>query len=276
MSPKLCSDPLPGQCAARVAEQGQVARADRPAGPGEQREQRGVGGDVLHQLQRRYDVGDLGQPEQALETDDLDRDVAIGERVEDQRRRARCRGSGPRSPSTALLRRAARAPARPATPAPRRRSRGRPPAPRRPPHRPSAGAGRARGRRRGRGQAVGDVEDAGVGATVDRQRSTTEPPRRRAGKTSAEVDDVGHRGAAPAVDRLVGVTDRHHRVAATERAGTSRVAWATEVSWYSSSSTTLNCSRSIRRRPGSPRRAGRRARSGRRSPSAPGRRFSAR
>ena len=32
-----------------------------------------------------------------------------------------------------------------------------------------------------------------------------------------EVEDVGHRRAAPAVDRLVGVADRHHRVAGPEQ-----------------------------------------------------------
>ena len=37
------------------------------------------------------------------------------------------------------------------------------------------------------------------------------------GKVSAEVEDVGDRRAAPAVDRLVGVADRGHRVAAPGR-----------------------------------------------------------
>ena len=67
---------LPASSRARRPEQREVARADRPARPGEQGEQRGVGGDVLDQGQRRDHLGDLGQPQQALEADDLDRDLA--------------------------------------------------------------------------------------------------------------------------------------------------------------------------------------------------------
>ncbi len=73
-----------GQLAGPPAEQREVARTDRPARPGQQGEQRGVGGDVLDQGQRGHDLGDLGQPQQALEADDLDRDLPVGERVEDR------------------------------------------------------------------------------------------------------------------------------------------------------------------------------------------------
>ena len=72
-SPTLCAaspDAAPaaaGQLAARPAEQSQVALPDRPARTGEQRQQLGVGGQVVQQRQRRDDLGDLGQPEQALE-----------------------------------------------------------------------------------------------------------------------------------------------------------------------------------------------------------------
>jgi len=67
-------------------QQSQVARADRPARTGQQGEHRGVGRDVVHQGQRRDDLGHLGQPQQPGEPDDLDRDPGVGQRVEDLRR----------------------------------------------------------------------------------------------------------------------------------------------------------------------------------------------
>ena len=73
----------PGEVTGAPAEQGEVARTDRPARAGQQREQRGVGGDVLDQGEGGDDLGDLGQPEQTLETDDLDGDLAVAQRVED-------------------------------------------------------------------------------------------------------------------------------------------------------------------------------------------------
>ncbi len=73
-----------GELAGPPTQQREVARADRPPRPGEQRQQRGVGGDVLDQGERRDHLGDLGQPEQALEADDLDRDLAVAQRVEDR------------------------------------------------------------------------------------------------------------------------------------------------------------------------------------------------
>ena len=72
-----------GQGRRPAAEQPEVARADRPARTGQQGEQRGVGGDVVEQVQRRHHLGDLGQPDQPGEADDLHGHVARGERVED-------------------------------------------------------------------------------------------------------------------------------------------------------------------------------------------------
>ena len=73
----------PAISAARSAEQPQVAGPDRPARAGQQGEHRGVGRDVVEQRQRRDDLGDLGQPQQARQADDLDRDAGGGEGVED-------------------------------------------------------------------------------------------------------------------------------------------------------------------------------------------------
>ena len=144
-----------------------------------------------------------------------------------------------------------RGPAPPARPAPRRRS-GAP----RPGRRPSPALGwleRLHLRELGvevRGEAVGDLEDAGVGPPVDGQGvgGDVGAPS-AAGKSSAEAEDVGDRRAAPAVDRLVGVTDGGDRVAAPalgRGTGEEREdrACATEVSWYSSSSTTRYLARS--------------------------------
>ena len=114
----------PGELGGAAAQQPQVARADRPARPGEQREQRGVGGHVVQQVQDRDDLGDLGQPEQPGQADDLDRDVGLGQRVEDLGGVRVVAGQhpdvGPR-PSAAVVRRAHRR--RPARPAPRGGSR---------------------------------------------------------------------------------------------------------------------------------------------------------
>ena len=65
-----------------------------------------------------------------------------------------------------------------------------------------------------RGQGVGYLEDAAVGTTVDRQGQHRHRPTVAGREGLGEVEDVGHRGAAPAVDGLVGVTDRGHGVAA--------------------------------------------------------------
>ena len=72
----------PGEVPRPAAEQRQVAAADRPPRPGEQGEQLGVGGEVVEQRERGDDLGDLREAEQALEADDLHRDLGPGERVE--------------------------------------------------------------------------------------------------------------------------------------------------------------------------------------------------
>ena len=43
----------------------------------------GVGGHVVEQAERRHDLGDLGQPQQAGQADDLDGDAGPGQGVED-------------------------------------------------------------------------------------------------------------------------------------------------------------------------------------------------
>ena len=58
-----------------AAEQRQVARADPPAGAGEQPDQGGVGGRVLQHLAGGDQVGDLGQVQQPGQADHLDRHV---------------------------------------------------------------------------------------------------------------------------------------------------------------------------------------------------------
>lgn len=71
--------------AGAAAEEGQVARADPPAGAGEQPDQGGVRARVLEDFTDRDEVGDLGQVQQPGEADDLDRDVAGDERGLDLR-----------------------------------------------------------------------------------------------------------------------------------------------------------------------------------------------
>ena len=75
--------PRTGQLPGAVAEQLEVARTDGPPRPGQQGEQRCVGGDVLEQVQDGDDLRDLGQPQQPGQPDDLDRDAGLGQRVED-------------------------------------------------------------------------------------------------------------------------------------------------------------------------------------------------
>ena len=61
----------------------EVARADPPAGAGEQPAQRVAGGRVDEHGERRDDVGDLGHLEQAAEPDDLHRQAALAQRRRD-------------------------------------------------------------------------------------------------------------------------------------------------------------------------------------------------
>ena len=61
-------------------ERGEVARADPPAGTGEQPAERVAGGRVDQHGERGDDVGDLGHLEQPAEPDDLDRQAALAQR----------------------------------------------------------------------------------------------------------------------------------------------------------------------------------------------------
>ena len=68
-------------------------------------------------------------------------------------------------------------------------------------------------------QQVGGLEDPPLGASVDGERVRRHGAG-HGGERLGEVEDVGDRRAAPAVDRLVGVADRGHRVpAAAGRVG---------------------------------------------------------
>ena len=126
----LLAQLLAGQGPRAPAQQGEVARSDRPPRSVEQVEQVGVGGQVLEQRQGGDNLRHLGQPHQALQTDDLDRDLARGQRVEDVGRVAVVAGQyadlvPSRAPPSC---RGWRGPARPASRARRRRSRARRPA----------------------------------------------------------------------------------------------------------------------------------------------------
>ena len=273
--------PRPGELARPAAEQGEVARADRPARPGEQREQRGVGGEVVEQVERRDHLGHLGQPEQALEADDLDRDLARGQRVED------VGGVGVVAGEHADLATSAARPSRAwrrrhllgqpgelvgvglvhdrvaPRPSPRVRLRPRAARPRR--ARRTAGR-RARWRPRGSGASERRL-------TVSGYVGTSAPVGAR--EVAAEVEDVGDRRAAPAVDRLVGVADRGHRVAepvAGVGPGEQRAAASAPARPRCPGTRRAARPGTCRARPRRPRAArrpaGRRARSGRRSPSA--------
>ena len=163
-------------------------------------------------------LGDLGQPQQPVEADDLDRDLALGQRVEDvggvrvvagqhadlapRASRRVAWASRTWSASQASSRRRSRARAARTSPAsaPRLGSSG---APRR-----SCGVAAARP------GALATSRMRRVGAPVDRERVRRRRPPVGGGKSSREVEDVGDRGAAPAVDRLVGVADRGDRMAA--------------------------------------------------------------
>ena len=207
----------PGQLRGPSAQQAEVTGADRPARPGEQGEQRGVGGDVVHEVQDRDDLGHLGKPQQPVEADDLDRDARVRQGVEDLggvRVVARQdSGLGPRHAAVVRVggahaghqrsqlatvrlvdRRADDAVARLGLGLERR-----------------DGVVRVVERRR---QQVGGLEDPPLRAPVDGERVGPHRPG-RGRERLGEVEDVGDRRAAPAVDRLVGVADRGHGVPPT-------------------------------------------------------------
>ena len=200
-----------------LLEQVQVARPHGPAGPGEQRQQGGVRGDVLHQVQGGHDLGHLGQAQQPGQADDLDRDLGPGQRVEHLGGvRVVAHQHPDVGPGAALVVLGAHRAGQP----------------------PQlvgvglvhvqahlAGGGvRARDQgldlgvevHQGRRHPVGHVEHEPVGAAVDAQGEHL----RRAGggrERAVEPEDVRHRGPAPAVDGLVRVPDRGDRVPATAR-----------------------------------------------------------
>ena len=177
----------------------------------------------MHQRQRRDDLGDLRQPEQALEADDLDRHTDLGESVE------HLRGVGvvthqhadlrPRHPlvgtaaGAGLLDRASR----PGELLVRRLV-----------HRHIHGAlarcglgdqprdGGATGIER-LCDGVGGLEDAPVGAAVHRQGEGRRSLSGQRREVLGESQDVGDRGPPPAVDRLIRIAHRRDGVAATGR-----------------------------------------------------------
>ena len=72
-----------GQVPGATPQQREVARTDGPPGTGQQREQRGVVRQVVQQGEGGDHLADLGQPEQPVEADDLDRHLGVGQRTED-------------------------------------------------------------------------------------------------------------------------------------------------------------------------------------------------
>ena len=176
----------------------------------------GVGGDVVEQLEHRDDLGHLGQAQQPGEPDDLDRDAGRREGVEDRLGGAVVAGQhadvGPGASASAWSSRTAsashasssswvsktRAATGPSAALRLRLERTRPARSRR----------RADRRARWRPARMRRSERR---LTVSGSTGHVAVPRLREGL--GEVEDVGHRGAAPAVDRLVGVADRRHRVA---------------------------------------------------------------
>ena len=215
----------PARIARPTAEQAEVSRADRPPRTGEQGEQGGVGGDVVEQVQGGDDLGDLGQPDQPGQADDLDGHVAGRQRVEHVGRVGVVAGEhadvGPLRPGVVG---GADLVGQPGQLVGLGRQH-----PRRHLSSTGVGLGGQPGNRADLagvlvverlGQPVGHLEDAAVGAAADGERVGRDAPAASGGREGVgEVEDVGHRRAAPAVDRLVGVTDRGHGVPAREQPG---------------------------------------------------------
>ncbi len=211
---RLRASAYAGDVGGAQGEQPQVARPDRPARPGEQGEHRRVGRDVVEEGQGGDHLGHLREADEAGQADDLDRDACRGEGVVDLLGlgvvAAQHAHVGPGGARVVLPLDGGGQPGQlvdgtlvdVGLHAPLAGDVGGP----EPCHLVAVG------REQRLGEPVGDVEDAAVGAPVDRQR---QPPRLavRGGERVGEVEDVGHRGAAPAVDGLVGVTDRHDGVA---------------------------------------------------------------
>ena len=65
----------PAELAARAPSSARSRGPIAQRGPVSSVQQLGVGGEVVQQRQRGHHLGDLGQPEQPLEADDLDRDL---------------------------------------------------------------------------------------------------------------------------------------------------------------------------------------------------------
>ena len=209
-------DAAAGDLDRALAEQLQVAHADGPARAAEQREQGGVGGEVLQQGQRRHHVGDLGQLQQPLEPDDLDGDVGAAQGLEDVGGVGVVAGEhgdlAPAAhpvvggldlvgqPSQLLVVGLEHLDA----------------------HLTLVGGGvgqqperGGRGARRQRlGDDVGQLEDGAARAAVGLQGELQRLGPGSGREGVGEAQDVGHRRASPAVDRLVGVADGHHRVTA--------------------------------------------------------------
>ncbi len=168
----------------------------------------------------------LGQPQQPVEADDLDRDPVSGEGVEHLGRRGVVAGQyadpAPGAGLSRVLRERREAGldgvdlagepgqlgGRTGVEAGAHLARA-----------DAVGGAQRRDRHRGvgverLGEAVGGLEDRGVRAATHRE--VVERDLRRAvgaREGAADVEDVGDRGAAPAVDRLVGVADGGHGVA---------------------------------------------------------------
>ena len=206
-----------GQLPGAPPEQRQVAGSDGPAGAGQQRQQVGVGGHVADQREGGHDLRDLGQAQQALEPDDLHRDLVLAEAVEDGGRVPVVTRENADAAPQGLGHRVARGPHLGGEPVElvvpgvvdgEHHVAG------------AGGVGGNQGPGVGGdgvevgGEVVGGLEDPAVRAPVDGEGEAAGPAFARR-EVLVEVEDVGHRGAAPAVDSLVGVTHGRHRVAPT-------------------------------------------------------------
>lgn len=208
-------------CAA--PEEGEIARADPPAGPGEQPDEGGVRPGVLEDLADGDEVGHLGQVQQTGETHHLHGDVAgdecaldlgeVGGGAAQDGDLGGClsgayeMGDRVGEPVDLLGVGAQQRAAHQAVPL-------------------GSGGGpqglhaRVHGAQRLR-EAVGEVEEAAAAAAVLTERLAGRGAAVGAREVLGEVVEVGHGGAAPAVDRLAGVAHRGHGVprAAAEQSG---------------------------------------------------------
>ncbi len=205
----------------RASQRRKVTAVQTHPRPGQQPHERGVGGGVVQHLQGRDDVGDLRQAQQTAEPDDLHRH-SLGQQGRVQRgyvgtcthQHSALPRPGP--PGVDDLPQRRRDPTDLARPGRMQRHHRRTVLGNVRPGTQLCDAVAGPQRRRDR---VRQAQQPAAAALVDRQ--LVHP--RRLTVTTAEVQresvEVRHRRPPPTVDRLAGVTDGGHRMAAAEQAG---------------------------------------------------------